>query len=68
MKLTCKHFLSVALIFLSITSLTALLREVRENKTQVMIQMNCGASCEHQITALEIREGQIIEKLLEGDK
>lgn len=67
-KRTIKHYLSVALFLTSILPLTALLQEVREDKTQAMIKMDCGASCEHEITGLEIREGEIINKLLEGEK
>ena len=68
MKRTIKHYLTVALIPLLLITLTALLQEVRYDKAQATIQMDCGASCEHSLTALEIREGEIINKPLEGQK
>ena len=63
-----KNLLPVALLFLSLSSLTALLQGVREDKAKALIKMDCGASCEHEITALEILEGKVIEKLLDGEK
>ena len=63
-----KNLLPVALLFLSLSSLTALLQGVREDKAKALIKMDCGASCEHSLTALEIREGEIINKPLEGQK
>jgi len=63
-----KRFLFLTLISLSILPLTALLQGVREDKAKALIKMDCGASCEHEITGLEIREGEIINKLLEGKK
>ena len=68
MKRTIKHYLTVALIPLLLTSLTALLQEVRHEKTQAMIQMDCSPIVEHEITALEIREGEIIKMMLDGEK
>ena len=60
--------LLIALIVIELLPLTQLLQQVRYDKSQAMIKIDCSPIVEHQITALEIREGQIIEKLLERQK